>query len=128
TNLIGGSDGSSSGGSTGGSLGSDIIGGSSSSDKTYISNGEVINVQSFLNVRKGPGTDYDSIGQLHQGDKVSIVAKNGEWYKISSPIAGYVHSDFINIIEIGEPKNEEINNKALEKIKLIMSALSKNVD
>lgn len=128
TNLIGGSDGSSSGGSTGGSSGSDIIGGSSSSDKTYISNGEVINVQSFLNVRKGPGTDYDSIGQLHQGDKVSIVAKNGEWYKISSPIAGYVHSDFINIIEIGEPKNEEINNKALEKIKLIMSALSKNVD
>ncbi|MDG6890954.1 Bacteriocin BCN5 [Clostridium perfringens] len=128
TNLIGSSDGSSSGGSTGGSSGSDIIGGSSSSDKTYISNGEVINVQSFLNVRKGPGTDYDSIGQLHQGDKVSIVAKNGEWYKISSPIAGYVHSDFINIIEIGEPKNEEINNKALEKIKLIMSALSKNVD
>lgn len=88
TNLIGGSGGSSLGGSTGGS---------SSSDKTYISNGEVINVQSFLNVRKGPGTNYESIGQLHQGDKVSIVAKNREWYKISSPIAGYVHEDFIKI-------------------------------
>ncbi|MBI6069678.1 hypothetical protein H8K15_16945, partial [Clostridium perfringens] len=56
TNLIGGSGGSSSGGSTGGNTGSGSTGGSSSSDKTYISNGEVINVQSFLNVRKGPGT------------------------------------------------------------------------
>ncbi|MCX0362051.1 SH3 domain-containing protein [Clostridium perfringens] len=97
TNLIGGSGGSSSGGSTGGNTGLGSTVGSSSSDITYISNGEVINVQSFLNVRKGPGTNYDSIGQLHQGDKVSIVAKNGEWYKISSPIAGYVHKDFVDI-------------------------------
>ncbi|WP_283677359.1 SH3 domain-containing protein, partial [Clostridium perfringens] len=98
TNLIGGSGGSSLGGSTGGS---------SSSDKTYISNGEVINVQSFLNVRKGPGTNYESIGQLHQGDKVSIVAKNREWYKISSPIAGYVHEDFIKIKEASNSSEDK---------------------
>ncbi|WP_341478403.1 SH3 domain-containing protein [Clostridium perfringens] len=67
------------------------------SESTYIATGEVIDVQTILNVRKGPGTNYDSIGQLHQGDKVSIVAKNGEWYKISSPIAGYVHKDFVDI-------------------------------
>ncbi|WP_460298881.1 SH3 domain-containing protein, partial [Clostridium perfringens] len=53
-------------------------GSSSSADISYTATGEVINVQSFLNVRKGPGTNYDSIGQLHQGDKVNIVAKNGE--------------------------------------------------
>lgn len=94
TNLIGGSGGSS-------------LGGSSSSDKTYISNGEVINVQSFLNVRKGPGTNYESIGQLHQGDKVSIVAKNREWYKISSPIAGYVHEDFIKIKEASNSSEDK---------------------
>ncbi|MDU5100780.1 MAG: SH3 domain-containing protein, partial [Peptoniphilus grossensis] len=75
-------------------------GNNSSVDTTYIETGEVINVQSFLNVRKGAGTNYDSIGQLHQGDKVSIVAKNGTWYKISSPIYGYVHKDFIKIKEI----------------------------
>ncbi|WP_415338180.1 SH3 domain-containing protein, partial [Clostridium perfringens] len=94
TNLIGGSGGSSSGGSTGGGTG---LGGSSAPDITYITHGEVIDVQSFLNVRKGPGTSYDSGGQLHQGDKVNIVAKNGDWYKISSPIVGYVHKNFINI-------------------------------
>ncbi|MDM0464786.1 SH3 domain-containing protein [Clostridium perfringens] len=73
-------------------------GSSSSADISYTATGEVINVQSFLNVRKGPGTNYDSIGQLHQGDKVSIVAKNGEWYKISSPIVGYVNSDYIIVL------------------------------
>ena len=76
-------------------------------DTAYIETGEVINVQSFLNVRKGPGTNYDSIGQLHQGDKVSIVAKNGEWYKISSPIAGYVHKNFIKIKEVSNNSEDE---------------------
>ncbi|MDU2176154.1 MAG: SH3 domain-containing protein, partial [Clostridioides difficile] len=69
----------------------------SSSEIIYKAEGEVIDVQTILNVRKGPGTEYDSIGKLHQGNKVNIVAKNGEWYKISSPIAGYVHKDFIKI-------------------------------
>ena len=82
-------------------------GSSSSADISYTATGEVINVQSFLNVRKGPGTNYDSIGQLHQGDKVSIVAKNGEWYKISSPIAGYVHKDFIKIKEASNSSEDK---------------------
>lgn len=115
TNLIGGSGGSSSGGS-------------SSSDITYISNGEVINVQSFLNVRKGPGTDYDSIGQLHQGDKVSIVAKNGTWYKIKYGSGyGYVHSDFVKndtvlpiTPEENEKDKEQAKNKAIEYVKNII--------
>ncbi|MCS4586123.1 SH3 domain-containing protein [Clostridium perfringens] len=82
----------------------------SSSDMTYIATGEVINVQSFLNVRKGPGTNYDSIGQLHQGDKVSIVAKNGEWYKIKYGSGyGYIHSNFINIV-----LDEDINKKNIK--------------
>ena len=82
----------------------------SSSEVTYIAVGKVINVQSFLNVRKGPGTNYDSIGQLHQGDKVSIVAKNGEWYKIKYGSGyGYIHSNFINIV-----LDEDINKKILK--------------
>ncbi|WP_460298854.1 SH3 domain-containing protein, partial [Clostridium perfringens] len=77
------------------------------SESTYIATGEVIDVQTILNVRKGPGTNYDSIGQLHQGDKVSIVAKNGEWYKISSPIAGYVHEDFIKVKEASNSSEDK---------------------
>ncbi|MBO3304508.1 SH3 domain-containing protein [Clostridium perfringens] len=106
TNLIGGS----SGGSTGGDSGS-------SSDVAYTATGEVINVQSFLNVRKGPGTNYDSIAQLHQGEKVSIVAKNGEWYKISSPASGYVHKDFILVKNIEDNKFQEISCYAIGLVK-----------
>ncbi|EJT5935166.1 Bacteriocin BCN5 [Clostridium perfringens] len=69
------------------------------SESTYIAEGEVINVQSFLNVRKGPGTDYDSIGQLYQGEIVNIVAKNEKWYKIKYGSGnGYVNFDYIAII------------------------------
>ncbi|XZI87769.1 DUF3289 family protein (plasmid) [Clostridium perfringens] len=119
TNLIGGSGGSSSGGSTGGSSGSDSTGGSSSSDVRYRADGKVIGVQTFLNVRKGPGISYDSIGQLHQGDNVRIIAKNGEWYKIKYDFGyGYVHSDFIKI-------NNNINNRVCifksERFKLLDS-------
>ena len=94
-------------GNSGNSGSTSSEGSSSSADISYTATGKVINVQSFLNVRKGPGTNYESIGQLHQGDKVSIVAKSGEWYKISSPIAGYVHKDFIKIKEASNSSEDK---------------------
>ncbi|HAT4365398.1 TPA: SH3 domain-containing protein [Clostridium perfringens] len=100
-------------------------GSSSSADISYTATGEVINVQSFLNVRKGPGTNYDSIGQLHQGDKVSIVAKNGEWYKISSPIAGYVHSEFIEIYSENNSSNERIIDTTPDKL---LKSITMNIE
>ena len=88
--IIGTSGGSTSGGST--------SGGSSSSDVGYTATGTVINVQSNLNVRKGPGTNYDSIGKLYEGNKVSIIARNGEWYKIKFDSGyGYVSNKYIQI-------------------------------
>lgn len=35
-----------------------------------------------LNVRTGPGTSYESIGYLHNGDKVTILGESNGWYKI----------------------------------------------
>ncbi|WP_341478944.1 SH3 domain-containing protein [Clostridium perfringens] len=95
------------------------------SESTYIATGEVIDVQTILNVRKGPGTNYDSIGQLHQGDKVSIVAKNGEWYKISSPIAGYVHSEFIEIYSENNISNERIIDTTPDKL---LKSITMNIE
>ncbi|MGU8435551.1 SH3 domain-containing protein, partial [Clostridium perfringens] len=85
------------------------------SESTYIATGEVIDVQTILNVRKGPGTNYDSIGKLNQGDKVSIVAKNGEWYKISSPIAGYVDKKFIKVKSVENTMANSYNSDICEK-------------
>lgn len=35
-----------------------------------------------LNVRRDPSTDYDAIGGLDKGDKVTIVGEEGDFYKI----------------------------------------------
>lgn len=60
-----------------------------------------------VNVRKGPGTEYKSLGVFFKGDVLRIVGeeRNGShiWYKIeydnpnAGLISGYVRSDFINI-------------------------------
>ncbi|WP_415331628.1 SH3 domain-containing protein, partial [Clostridium perfringens] len=78
------------------------------SESTYIATGEVIDVQTILNVRKGPGTNYDSIGQLHQGDRVNIIAKNRLWYKIKNNSGyGYVYFKFIKIVSGDDNYNIE---------------------
>ena len=61
-----------------------------------------------VNVRKGPGVDFKSLGFFYKGDKVQIVdsktnSLNETWYKIEfdNPtyglIVGWVRSDFINV-------------------------------
>ena len=58
--------------------------------------GVVINVQTHLNVRQGPGKEYNSIGQLYEGNTVSIVSEIGSWYKIRyDSTYGYIYSKYI---------------------------------
>jgi len=73
--------------------------------------GKVINVDigSSLNVRKGPGTQYDSLGRLYANNTVNVTGSaNGNdgyvWYKIDfNNTTGYVRSDFIKIIATSVP-------------------------
>ncbi|WP_157998034.1 N-acetylmuramoyl-L-alanine amidase [Ornithinibacillus scapharcae] len=50
-----------------------------------------------LNVRKGPGTNYDRVGQVVKNDAVTVLAINGSWAKISTSKIneGYVHTDYL---------------------------------
>lgn len=49
-----------------------------------------------LNVRDGAGTNFKKIGTLVKNNKVSLLAKQGEWYKISyGKITGWVHGQYI---------------------------------
>lgn len=34
-----------------------------------------------VNIRKGPGTEYERVGALNKGDKVLVNGKSGEWYR-----------------------------------------------
>lgn len=49
-----------------------------------------------LNVRSGPGTDYEQISTLRNGSVVSLVGIDDGWYKITTDdCEGYVSSDYI---------------------------------
>lgn len=49
---------------------------------------------SALNIRSGPGTNYDKLGVLRQGQKVTILENKGGWYRIPS---GWVSANYIQI-------------------------------
>ena len=54
-------------------------------------------VAHHLNVRRGPGADYDVITQLSGGQKVTVEGMNSDrkWSYITSPVEGWVSSEYI---------------------------------
>lgn len=68
----------------------------------------VVNVSGYLNVRKGPGTSYALLKSggtnvtLSNGQKVSVIAKAGDWYQVSfklngKSLKGYVLGSYIKV-------------------------------
>ncbi|MDR3077204.1 MAG: SH3 domain-containing protein, partial [Planctomycetota bacterium] len=55
-----------------------------------------------MNVRAGPNTQYESIAVLSTGAPVTVLAKNGDWYKIVFPAdqLASIHKNFVDA-EIG---------------------------
>ncbi|MGP4070400.1 N-acetylmuramoyl-L-alanine amidase [Halobacillus sp. B29] len=49
-----------------------------------------------LNVRKGPGTSYDVVGQFTTGEAVDVHKEEGSWRLVSSgSVEGYVHEAYL---------------------------------
>ena len=52
-----------------------------------------------LNIRSGPDTIYGTYGQINTGDAVQLIGQEGNWYKISTPLAAcgyaYISADYI---------------------------------
>ena len=90
-------------------------------DQAYNATGKVINVTSTLNVRNQPSTSGTVVGTLKGDQTVTITAKNGSWYKISSPLVGYVHSDYISITS--DTSGDEVYN-ATGKVITVTSTLN----
>ena len=91
-----------SGGETGTS-GEDPAGGGSggSSTGTLSPNTQavVVNAGGGLNVRSGPGTSYDRVASISNGDQVTILeAAEGGWYRIDcgGSVEGYVLGDYLS--------------------------------
>ena len=51
---------------------------------------------SVVNVRSGPGTDYDRVTTLAEGKRVAVLDQSGSWCRISVDGAtGYIYADFL---------------------------------
>lgn len=58
--------------------------------------GRVMTNGATLNVRSGPGTDFDQVTTLYSGSVVSLAGMDNGWYKITyNDYEGYVSSDYI---------------------------------
>ena len=53
-----------------------------------------------LNVRTGPGTEYDAQGTLNRGDEVQVLEVEGDWCRIQyKGTEAYVHKDYVALPE-----------------------------
>ena len=97
-----------------------------------------------VNVRKGPGVKFDSLGVFFKGDKVRLVGEQGNdigetWYQIEydNPtvglIKGWVRKDYININQVANDtssntRNQSTNNNDQSKDVFIEHWNSENLD
>ena len=69
-----------------------------------------------LNVRKGPGTSYESIGKLNTGAKVEVISESNGWSKINyNKTTAYVATRYLDSITNNEqvpPVVEDNNTQA----------------
>ena len=49
-----------------------------------------------LNVRSGAGTNYNIVGSLAKGTQVTVAETNENWSRITSPILGWVSSEYLS--------------------------------
>ena len=69
-----------------------------------------------LNIRSGPGTDYDRAGSLPTGRGVEFQSLEDGWYKID---AGYISADYVKEVDASQInatalKGQEVANYALQ--------------
>lgn len=72
-----------------------------------------------LNVRSGPSTSAEKIGELTRGTKINIIRVEGDWIQFDfKGRAAYVHKDYVDVRNEGEDKvpiapDDVLNNKTI---------------
>ena len=94
-----------------------------------------------VNVRKETSTDSKIVTYVYKNDKVEVIEKNGEWYKIKyKDNEGYVFADYIDVEETDvnnvedKSEGETVTNTEVKlyisagtKIKIIPNVISTNI-
>ena len=74
-----------------------------------------------LNVRSGPSEGSTKLGALEKGTVLKITSVSGKWYKISSPMSGYV--TVTDSIESEDLAEEQPDNSGEQQPKVDDSTL-----
>ncbi|CEQ18650.1 C40 family peptidase [Paraclostridium sordellii] len=70
-----------------------------------------------VNFRKGPGTNYNSIGKLNKGDRVEYLETVGSWIKVKhNSNEGFVHSNYISTSSNTGESNEDTSVKSEKQV------------
>jgi len=84
--------------------------------------GTVVTNGGRLNLRTGAGLDYEIIDQLRCGEEVIVIGSEGDWYEVIVPQkTGYVHSDYLELVETAE-QNSEIDSALLTMLMQFMTS------
>lgn len=76
---------------------------------------------STLNVRSGPSTSYEVIGQLSKGNKVNVYSVEGSWTKVQyGSQTGYTSTSYLNIG--GTTTNPTPNGSVVENRIIVLDA------
>ncbi|MFR6017816.1 MAG: SH3 domain-containing protein [Paraclostridium sordellii] len=70
-----------------------------------------------VNFRKGPGTNYNSIGKLNKGDRVEYLETVGSWIKVKhNSNEGFVYSNYISTSSNTGESNEDTSVKSEKQV------------
>lgn len=73
-----------------------------------------VKVKSSLNVRKNKGTGSKKVGSLKNGTKVTVTKTSGKWSYITSPVKGWVTTEFLSKTKPTTIKNTVGKTKTLK--------------
>lgn len=81
-----------------------------SSNEVNISKTGIVKAD-VLNIRSNPGTNNSIIGKLYNGESITVLSEQNNWYKIkkSNGQTGWVSAQYISINSTSD--NQEINNE-----------------
>lgn len=73
----------------------------------------IANVKTYVNIRSGPSTSYDTVGKLYKGCVANVLGYEGDWVKIQSGNLeeGYIRGDYLLIGWDAEEKIQEYCDK-----------------
>lgn len=86
-----------------------------------------VKTKSSLNIRCGPGTNYERVGKLNNGEYVDVFAKVGDWYIIQTDnnLIGAVSSKYIEAVY---DETEALNSETSNDVKSEEITETSNVD